>query len=151
MLEVPFAPNNLGRHHVPRPLAFDRKKRLVAKGDFDRAFRHGSRARGSILLVVARPNGLAHTRLGLSVGKVIWKRAVKRNRVRRIFREAFRLCYGELPVGFDLVLIPAAPKLEPVLSATCAELVAMAHKAARRAAEKAAAAPPPRDAGGDRP
>lgn len=124
---------------MPKPLAFDRKKRLVAKGDFDRAFRHGSRARGSILIVVARRNGLAHTRLGLSIGKSIWKSAVKRNRVRRIFREAFRLSYPELPSGYDLVLIAAAPKLEPQLLPTRLELVSMAHKAAKRAREKALA------------
>ncbi len=112
---------------------------MVAKGDFDRAFRQGSRARGSIVLVVARANGLAHSRLGLSIGKSIWKSAVKRNRVRRIFRESFRLSYAELPVGFDLVLIAAAPKLEPKLMDTCLELVGMAKKAARRAQEKSAA------------
>jgi ribonuclease P protein component len=120
-------------------LAFDRKKRLVAKGDFDRAFRHGSRAKGSILVVVARPNGLAHTRLGLSIGKNVWKSAVKRNRVRRIFREAFRLSYLDLPSGYDLVLIAAAPALDPVLAPTRTELVSLSHKAARRAREKRAA------------
>lgn len=157
MLVVPRTPHNAdsrhrairGRHlfdsfasHVPRPLAFDRKKRIVQKGDFDRAFRAGSRARGSILLVVARENGLGHTRLGLSVGKSIWKGAVQRNRVRRVFRESFRVSYPELPVGYDLVLIPAAPKLEPTLAPTCAELVKLARKAVARQLEKRASSPP---------
>jgi len=128
---------------VPRPLAYNREKRLVQSGDFQRAFQQGSRARGSILLVVARRNGLPGTRLGLSIGKVVWKSAVKRNRVRRIFRESFRLSYPELPLGFDLVLVAASPKLEPELSATCSELVALARKAARRFDEKAAGAPAP--------
>lgn len=132
---------------MPRPLAFDRKKRLVRKGDFDRAFRQGSRARGAILVVVARANELPHTRLGLSIGKSIWKSAVKRNRVRRIFREAFRLSYPELPAGFDLVLIAAAPRLEPELAPTCAELVKLARLAARRVSEKNAAE---KGAGGER-
>lgn len=123
---------------VPRPLAFDRSKRLVSKLDFDRAFRQGARARGAILLVVARENGLGRTRLGLSVGRSIWKGAVQRNRVRRIFREAFRLSYPDLPVGVDFVLIPAAPKLVPALAPTRAELVHLARKATRRAQEKAA-------------
>lgn len=123
---------------MPRPFAFDRKKRLVRKGDFDRAFRTGSRARGAVLVVVARQNGLPHTRLGLSIGKSIWKSAVKRNRVRRIFREAFRLSYPELPQGFDLVLVAAAPRLAPELAPTRAELVKLAHLAARRSREKAA-------------
>jgi ribonuclease P protein component len=125
---------------VPRPLAYDRPKRLVRTGDFQRAFQQGSRARGSILLVVARRNGLEGTRLGLSIGKVVWKSAVKRNRVRRIFRESFRLSYPELPVGFDLVLVAAAPKLSPELEPTRRELVALARKAARRYDEKVALA-----------
>ncbi|MCY2960466.1 MAG: ribonuclease P protein component [Planctomycetota bacterium] len=128
---------------LARPLAYDREKRLVRTGDFQRAFQQGSRARGSILLVVARRNGLPGTRLGLSIGKVVWKSAVKRNRVRRIFRESFRLSYPELPPGFDLVLVAASPKLEPELEATRSELVSLARKAARRFDEKAAGIAPP--------
>jgi ribonuclease P protein component len=127
---------------LPRPLAYDRSKRLVRRGDFQRAFAEGSRARGSILLVVARRNGLAGSRLGLSIGKSIWKSAVRRNRVRRIFRESFRLSYPELPQGYDLVLIAGAPALEPELEATRRELVSLARKAARRFEEKAALGPP---------
>ncbi len=132
------------RPAVTRPLAYDRSKRLVKSGDFSRAFQQGSRARGSILLVVARRNDVGHTRLGLSIGKVVWKSAVKRNRVRRILRESFRLSYPELPVGFDLVLVAASPKLRPELQPTCLELVSLSRKAARRFDEKAAqTAPPP--------
>jgi ribonuclease P protein component len=123
---------------VPRPFAHHRSRRIVAKRDFERAFREGSRARGAILLVVARPNEVGHTRLGLSVGKSIWKGAVQRNRVRRIFRESFRLSYAELPEGVDLVLIPAEKNLVPKLVETRAELVHLARKAVRRAREKAA-------------
>ncbi len=69
---------------------------------------------------------------------------MKRNRVRRIFREAFRLEYDALPKGCDLVLIPAAPALDPNLAATRAELVHLANKAhtrcvKRRAGEEAPA------------
>jgi ribonuclease P protein component len=106
--------------------------------DFDRAFRGGSRARGAILLVIVVENGLEHSRLGLSVGKSVWKRAVRRNRVRRIFREAFRLSTPELPTGLDIVLVPAAKALEPELLPTRRELVALVHKARRRLAEKRA-------------
>lgn len=117
--------------------------RVVKKSDFDRAFRDGARARGAVLLVVARPNGLPGARLGLSVGKAIWKSAVRRNRVRRIFREAFRLEYPRLPMGFDLVLVPAAKALEPELETTRAELVKLAHKAVRRHAEREVPKDPP--------
>lgn len=106
------------------------------KRDFERAFRAGSRARGSILLVIVVPNDLPITRLGLSVGKGVWRRAVQRNRVRRVFREAFRLAQHELPSGVDIVLVPAAKGLWPELEATRAELVQLARKALRRYREK---------------
>lgn len=109
---------------------------IKSKKHFDRAFRQGSRARSESLLVVVAENGLAHSRLGLSVGKRIWKSAVRRNRVRRVFREAFRLSQHELPPGLDLVLVPGRPKLEPALEATRRDLVHLCKKARRRLQEK---------------
>jgi ribonuclease P protein component len=121
-----------------RPLRLGRHQRIRSRRDFDRAYRQGSRARGEHLLAVVVENGLDHPRLGLSVGKAIWKSAVRRNRVRRIFREAFRLSQHDLPSGVDLVLIPARKGLEPELEATRRELVQLAHKALRRQREKLA-------------
>lgn len=122
----------------PPPLRarFGRAQRIVRTADFGRCFKEGSRARGGLMLVVVRRNGLGHSRLGLSVGRVIWKQAVRRNRIKRIFREAFRLEQHALPRGFDLVLVPGAPRLEPELEASRAELLKLAHKAARRFDEK---------------
>jgi ribonuclease P protein component len=111
---------------------FPRAFRVLRKSEFQRAYRDGSRARGSIVIVVAIANALGYTRVGLSVGKVIWRDAVGRNRVKRIFREAFRTVREELPAGFDLILIPAQPKLEPELEATRAELIKIARKAVER-------------------
>jgi len=113
-------------------LGFRPRQRLRRRADFQRAYRTGKRARGRILQVVLCPNGLEDTRLGLSVGRAIWRSAVRRNRVRRIFREAFRLEYPELPRGLDLVLIPAAKGLDPELEATRAELRRLVRKAAER-------------------
>ena len=121
------------------PHAFHPRMHLRRGRDFQHAYQAGSRARGGILVVVAVENGSEWTRLGLSVGRKIWRRAVQRNRVRRIFREAFRLEYQALPPGVDLILIPAEPALRPELAATRAELVKLAHKALGRAREKAAA------------
>ena len=38
------------------------------------------------------------------------KHAVRRNRLRRLFREAFRLEKARVPVAFDLVMIPWQPR-----------------------------------------
>ena len=132
---------------TPR-LRFPRCFRIRSGADFGRAYRKGRRARGSILLVVGADSGRNHPRLGLSVGKKVWKHAVKRNRVRRVFREAFRLTAPELP-PLDLVLIPAEPRLVPSTAETAAELRRLARKVARRL-EEAEAAGKDRGAGKDR-
>ena len=119
-------------------LTLPARLRIRRTSDFARAYREGSRARGRVLVVVARPNGLDHPRLGLSVGRVIWRSAVRRNRLKRVFREAFRLEQRALPAGFDFVLIPAAPKLEAELASARGELVRLARQAARRAEERRA-------------
>ncbi len=132
---------------MPR-LTFRKHQHMRSKRDFDRVFRGGSRARSDLFTVAVHPNDLEHSRLGLSVGKRIWKSAVKRNYIRRVFREAFRLTQHELPVGLDMILIPARAKLVPELDAACEQLVAMARKAQRRYEERArkdAAEMPPTD------
>jgi ribonuclease P protein component len=121
---------------MTRPFAFLRRMRLVRESDFRAVFREGGRARGASVHVVVRENGLEHTRLGLSVGRSIWKSAVKRNRVRRVFREAFRLSYPDLPRGVDIVMIPAAAKLDPKLRDVSRELVLLSSKALEKRAAR---------------
>lgn len=48
---------------------------------------------------------MAWTRFGLSVSRKHGN-AVKRNRIKRLLREAFRLSQHDLPAGLDLILIP---------------------------------------------
>ncbi|QDV06923.1 Ribonuclease P protein component [Planctomycetes bacterium Poly30] len=112
---------------MPSRLRFPKPFHIRRARDFSRVYRIGKRARGSILLLVGAPNGLGHPRLGLSVSKKIWKHAVKRNRVRRVFREAFRLSTTDLP-PFDFVLIPAEPRLLPNTKDTVLELTRLARK-----------------------
>lgn len=99
--------------------------------DFARAYELGRRAQGAGLTVVVHENGTERTRIGLSVGKRVDKRAVRRNRVRRRYREAFRLSLPELPAGIDVILIgtPGAVELPmPALRRELLELVARALK-----------------------
>lgn len=70
--------------------------------------------------------------MGLSVGKRCWKSAVRRNRVRRVFREAFRLVQAQLPEGIDVVLIASTPRLEPQLHIIQDDLNKLVWKAWRR-------------------
>jgi len=119
-------------------LGFTHRMHVRSGSHFKRAYSRGSRAAGDLMTVALVPNELGHARLGLSVGKRVWKSAVKRNRVRRLFREAFRLEYTALPAGYALILIGSRPRVQPQLAATRAELVRLARKAQRRYADKLA-------------
>ncbi|MEI7035226.1 ribonuclease P protein component [Fulvimonas yonginensis] len=81
-----------------------RDARLRRAGDFA-ALRHASgRLGGRCFSVRYRPNGLGHARLGLAVSKRVSKRAVERNRIKRLVRESFRRVRAELP-PIDLVVM----------------------------------------------
>src|SRR5579871_2851981 len=97
----------------PRPQAFRPHEHLRRPSDFRRVYDRRRSAADAWLVVYGCENGLAYSRLGLSVSRKVGP-AVYRNRLRRLYREAFRLTRAELPTGLDLVLIPrSAP--EPTL------------------------------------
>jgi ribonuclease P protein component len=75
-------------------------------------------------MVIARPNGLAHARLGLAVGVRAVGSAANRNRVKRVVREAFRLRRAELP-AVDLVVNARAAAGEASNAQITASVVAL--------------------------
>lgn len=82
--------------------------------DFRRVYERRRSAGDGWLIVYACENGLPHLRLGLSVSRKFGS-APQRNRLRRLYREAFRLTRHELPTGLDLVFVPRgneAPSLK---------------------------------------
>ncbi|MBI3817496.1 MAG: ribonuclease P protein component [Planctomycetes bacterium] len=83
-----------------------KKARLTSKRDFDGAFADGVRAHGSLLGIVLRRSPDGETRVGVPCGKRFSKRAVDRNRFRRLAREAFRLHRDEWPKGCEIVILP---------------------------------------------
>jgi ribonuclease P protein component len=98
---------------MPRPFAFRPHEHLRRPADFKLVYDRRRSVSDAWLLVYARENGLPYTRLGLSVSRK-YGGAVRRNRLRRLYREAFRLTRAELTTGVDLVLIPRRPE-EPTL------------------------------------
>ena len=82
-----------------------------------------------------RAAGLTEARLGLVVGKKQLKRAIDRNRVKRIIREQFRLARASLP-AVDLV-VRLATKPSPLDGKMLAEdfrvLLGKLHKPRREA------------------
>ncbi|WP_419192349.1 ribonuclease P protein component [Engelhardtia mirabilis] len=108
---------------------FEGWMRLRLQREFERVYRRGGRARGQWVTLAVAPNDLGCTRLGLSIGKRVFRRAVPRNRVRRLVREAFRLSYRDLPAGVDVIVIGSHPAIRPGLDDLRAELVQLSHEA----------------------
>ena len=80
--------------------------RLHGKRGFDSVFEGQMRKSAGPLLCFSIPNTTGHPRLGLSVSRRVGN-AVKRNRIKRLLREAFRLTQYDWPAGFgyDVVLV----------------------------------------------
>ncbi|MFW5693471.1 MAG: ribonuclease P protein component [Thermoguttaceae bacterium] len=116
---------------------FRREYRIRRAADFQRAYRRRCTAGDRTLLVFAHPNDLPHARLGLSVSRKVGG-AVRRNRWKRLLREAFRLERANLPPGVDLVVIPR-PAAEPTLANLRHSLATLARTAARKLARAEAA------------
>jgi ribonuclease P protein component len=76
---------------------------LTASPEFERVYRNGSVYRGRLFSVHALPNTTGEPRLGLSVSKKVGT-AVKRNKVRRRLKEAFRFSAKRLPDNLDVVI-----------------------------------------------
>jgi ribonuclease P protein component len=106
---------------------------LRRPGDFRRTFDRKRSVSDDRLIVYACENGLPHCRLGLSVSRKVGS-AVVRNRLRRLYREAFRLTKAELPSGLDLVFIPRGPGT-PTLEEMLESVRRLIPQAARRLAK----------------
>lgn len=82
----------------------DRQLRLHRNADFQRLRRDGLVKRHPDLLLSYIPNNLPHNRYGFITAKRLGK-AVVRNRIRRLLREAVRLHHPQVKPGYDMVFI----------------------------------------------
>ncbi|RUL75356.1 ribonuclease P protein component [Dyella choica] len=74
-----------------------REARICRAGDFAALRQASGRLGGRCFSVRYRQNGLGHARLGLAISKRVSKRAVDRNRIKRLVRESFRRALHGLP------------------------------------------------------
>ena len=108
------------------------RQRLRTQRHFKRVYQQGRRASGQWLTAVAcfgTRTGPGHhgPRLGVSVSKDHGG-AVRRNKLKRLLREAFRLERQRLPVELDLVLIPRQRAEDFPLAELRAELVILVER-----------------------
>jgi ribonuclease P protein component len=77
---------------------------LLVAADFDPVFRQSQRSADQNFTVLFRPNRLGYARVGLAIAKKRVRRAVDRNRLKRLIRESFRNARPELD-GLDIVVL----------------------------------------------
>ncbi len=109
----------------------ERSLRLRRASEIRRVYDEGRSWSHPLLAVVARPNGLAYTRLGFAASRSVGS-AVVRNRARRLLREAARHLLPALAPGWDIMLIARAQ-----IRGTCEQQVEGALSALLRRSELA--------------
>jgi ribonuclease P protein component len=83
---------------------FSRRHRFCGRGAFTAALRSPRKYRGRTAVLHVAPGLPMHTRFGLAVAKRFARRAVERNRIKRLAREVFRH-HAVKASGFDLVIV----------------------------------------------
>jgi ribonuclease P protein component len=87
----------------PSSYSFPQRLRLKTADQFRIVYEHRTSRSSGPLTAYAIPNDLEHCRLGLSVPRRVGT-ASRRNRVKRLLRESFRLMQHDLPGGYDVVI-----------------------------------------------
>lgn len=96
---------------------FPKAERLTGKTRISNLMRSGRYLTVSPLkCCYIRRDDDAPCRLLVSVPKRLFKRAVKRNLLKRRIRESYRLQKGLLPAGTDLMIIYTSPEIQPFAS-----------------------------------
>ncbi len=110
--------------------AIGRAERISSAADFAKAYQEGRRGGDALIRLIVSRNPHGHPRIAFAVGRKSGG-AVLRNKLRRIYREAFRLEKKNLP-PVDVIVSPAREGNEPELIRVRRSLVQLANQIASR-------------------
>lgn len=80
------------------------KNRLKSQKEIDQLFKDGKAVRNSFLFLKYKENNLKNSRFAFSVGLKYSKKAVERNKMKRVLREATRSLLQDIKPGYDNAL-----------------------------------------------
>jgi ribonuclease P protein component len=107
---------------VAKANAFPRDFRLRKSAEFQNVYAKGAKKVSRSFVVFVLPNGLDHSRFGLTTPRKLGK-AHDRNRVKRRVREILRTSRTLIPIGFDFVVNPRRSVTDREFEELRAELV----------------------------
>jgi ribonuclease P protein component len=102
--------------------------RLKKNWDFKRVYRFGRTVVSRNIVLYYCPNGMKNNRIGFSVSKKVGK-SVVRNKIKRIYREAFLRLEKQLCKGYDFILIARKPAVDASYHEAYKELFNLCRKA----------------------
>ncbi len=82
---------------------------------------------GQRIVLHVYPNKTEKNRIGFSISKKVGK-SVQRNRIRRVFGEAFRLNYEKIKKGYDFVIVARKAAVGVTFGQACEELLYLCQK-----------------------
>jgi ribonuclease P protein component len=92
-----------------------RKFRLTKSSEFKRVRRKGKSYAHPLVVLVVLPKEEGQTQIGISAGRSVGS-AVRRNRAKRMLREASRNLMPNIKAGWNIVLLSRHPLPEASLS-----------------------------------
>jgi ribonuclease P protein component len=97
---------------LPDTAGFPPDRRLHTAAEFGRVFADPARSSDRYFTVLARASGRSTARLGLTISRRAAKRAVDRNKLKRLARESFRQQPALPPWDFVVLARPGADRAD---------------------------------------
>ncbi len=98
------------------------KARLRSSQKIGTIFKRGKYSHGKLLLLKYLPNDANSIRVAISVSTKLFKQAIRRNRIKRLVREAIKPHLTDLPKMDILIIVKASVSASTPLSEIKADL-----------------------------
>lgn len=86
-------------------MALNTKNRLKKKKEFDDVFKNGKTVSGSFLFIKFKKNNIEIPRFGFIVGLKISKKAVERNKIKRLLSEVIKTILKQIKNNYDIITV----------------------------------------------